>query len=140
MQPEEGYASYETASSVVLYLPALLTENQNVGNTKLFYLETFPLPSWQGHPSCISLGCPLAEAALILQLSLEKGQHGTLVFVSAQEQLWLPELLSVSGDPPSGSGDRNWWFGVHQSSGFGCVSYVAVVLSGNVYLLLGKQE
>lgn len=50
--------------------------------------------------------------------------------VSAQEQLWLPELLSVGGDPPSGSGDRNWCFGVHKASGFGCVSYIAVVLSG----------
>lgn len=138
MQPEEGYTNYETASFVVLYLPALLTENQRVGNTKLFYLETFPFPSWQEHPSCISLGCPLAEAALILQLSLKKGHHGTLVF--AQEQLWLPELLSVTGDPPSGSGDRNWWFGVHKSSGFGCVSYTAVVLSRNGYLLVGKQE
>lgn len=48
-------------------------------NPKLFYQDIFPLPSWQGHPSCISLECPLAEAALSLQLSLEKGQHDALV-------------------------------------------------------------
>lgn len=40
----------------------------------------------------------------------------------AQEQLWLPEFLSVGRHPPSGSADSNWCSWVHKASGFDYVT------------------
>lgn len=61
---------------------------------------------------------------------MEKGQHDALVLQVQESCCGCLNCYQWGGDLPAGSGDRNWCFGSHKASGFGCVSHTAGVLSG----------